>query len=112
MANPDSDLPPYDPQRILSAPFPERVRLVCRSWVVWYYTFGVNCTRKFSRSHTHLFHFVKDEKDFTFNGDAIRVPSARQLVYGDGRANPVGRLPDDTHYLCHLAMGEQGDHRE
>jgi hypothetical protein len=26
------DLPPYDPQRILSAPFPERVRLVCRSW--------------------------------------------------------------------------------
>jgi hypothetical protein len=26
------DLPPYDPQRLLSAPFPERVRLVCRSW--------------------------------------------------------------------------------
>ena len=26
------DLPPYDPQRILAAPFPERVRLVCRSW--------------------------------------------------------------------------------
>ena len=32
----------------------------CRSWVVWYYTFGVNCTKKFSRSHAHLFHFVKD----------------------------------------------------
>ncbi len=29
---PDSDLPPYDIGRILSAPFPERVRLVCRSW--------------------------------------------------------------------------------
>ena len=28
----DADLPPYDPQRMLSAPFPERVRLVCRSW--------------------------------------------------------------------------------
>jgi hypothetical protein len=27
-----TDLPPYDPQRILAAPFPERVRLVCRSW--------------------------------------------------------------------------------
>ncbi len=23
----------------------------CRSWVIWYYTFGVNCTHKFSRSH-------------------------------------------------------------
>jgi hypothetical protein len=28
----DSDLPPYDVDRMLSAPFPERVRLVCRSW--------------------------------------------------------------------------------
>ena len=28
----DRDLPPYDPERILAAPFPERVRLVCRSW--------------------------------------------------------------------------------
>src|SRR5436190_14569818 len=64
----------------------------CRSWVIWYYTFGVNCTKKFSRSHTHLFHFVKDHKHFTFNNKIIRVPSARQLVYADGRANPNGRL--------------------
>jgi Transmembrane protein of unknown function (DUF3556) len=27
-----SDLPPYEPSRLLSAPFPERVRLVCRTW--------------------------------------------------------------------------------
>lgn len=74
-------------------------KLVCRSWVIWYYTFGVNCTRKFNRSHAHLFHFVKDPKKFTFNGDDIRVPSARQLVYGDDRANPKGRLPDDTWIL-------------
>jgi hypothetical protein len=26
------DLPPYDPDRILAAPFPERIRLVCRQW--------------------------------------------------------------------------------
>ncbi len=71
----------------------------CRSWVIWYYTFGVNCTKKFSRSHTHLFHFVKDPKSFTFNADAIRVPSARQLVYADDRANAKGRLPDDTWIL-------------
>jgi site-specific DNA-methyltransferase (adenine-specific) len=72
-----------------------------RSWVIWYYTFGVNCKNKFSRSHAHLFHFVKDEKNFTFNADdpEIRVPSARALVYGDKRANPAGRLPDDTWIL-------------
>ena len=69
-----------------------------RSWVVWYYTFGVNCTKKFSRSHVHLFHFVKDENNYTFNAEdpQIRVPSARALVYADKRANPAGRLPDDT----------------
>jgi site-specific DNA-methyltransferase (adenine-specific) len=73
--------------------------LTCRSWVVWYYTFGVNCKQKFSRSHAHLFHFVKDPEKFTFNVDAIRVPSARELVYGDKRANAAGRLPDDTWIL-------------
>src|SRR5262245_34990246 len=73
----------------------------CRSWVVWYYTFGVNCTKKFSRSHTHLFHFVKNRKKFTFNGQdpTVRVPSARQTTYADGRANHDGRLPDDTWIL-------------
>jgi site-specific DNA-methyltransferase (adenine-specific) len=79
--------------------FQRELGLVCRSWVIWYYTFGVNCKAKFSRSHTHLFHFVKDAKAFTFNADAIRVPSARQLVYADNRANAKGRLPDDTWVL-------------
>jgi site-specific DNA-methyltransferase (adenine-specific) len=75
-----------------------QVGFATRSWVVWYYTFGVNCTKKFSRSHVHLFHFVKDADNFTFNSDdpQVRVPSARALVYADKRANPAGRLPDDT----------------
>lgn len=77
----------------------QQVGFTCRSWVIWYYTFGVNCTKKFSRSHAHLFHFVKDRENFTFNDEAIRVPSARQLVYGDKRANSKGRLPDDTWIL-------------
>ena len=89
----------------------QEFQLTCRSWVIWYYTFGVNCKNKFSRSHAHLFHMVKDAKTFTFNVDAIRVPSARQLVYGDRRANPKGRLPDDTWILRpqDLADGFQSD---
>ena len=79
--------------------FRRELGLVCRSWVIWYYTFGVNCRKKFSRSHTHLFHFVRDPKNFTFNAQEIRVPSARQLVYADRRAHPTGRLPDDTWIL-------------
>jgi site-specific DNA-methyltransferase (adenine-specific) len=78
-----------------------KIGFTTRSWVVWYYTFGVNCTKKFSRSHVHLFHFVKDDNNFTFNAEdpQVRVPSARALVYADKRANPAGRLPDDTWIL-------------
>ena len=73
--------------------------LTMRNWVVWHYTFGVNCTKKFNRSHAHVLYYVKDPKSFTFNADAIRVPSARQTTYADRRANPVGKLPDDTWVL-------------
>lgn len=67
-----------------------------RNWVVWFYTFGVHCKQKFTRSHAHLFYFVKDPKKFTFSSLEVRVPSARELVYGDKRADPHGRVPDDT----------------
>lgn len=74
---------------------------VCRSWVIWYYTFGVNCKANFSRSHTHMFYFVRNPKKFTYNAadPDLRIPSARQLVYGDSRANSAGRLPDNTWIL-------------
>lgn len=77
----------------------QKLGFTCRSWVIWYYTFGVNCKMKFTRSHAHLFHFVKNPNCFTFNAEAIRVPSARQLVYNDKRAESKGRLPDDTWIL-------------
>ncbi len=77
----------------------QKIGFQCRNWVVWYYTFGVHCKQKFTRSHAHLFYFVKNSEDFVFNVEAIAVPSARQLVYGDRRANPSGRVPDDTWIL-------------
>jgi site-specific DNA-methyltransferase (adenine-specific) len=64
--------------------------------VIWYYTFGVNSTRKYTRSHAHLLYFTKCKTVFTFNVNDCRVPSARAMVYNDKRANPDGRLPDDT----------------
>lgn len=77
----------------------QSVGFTCRNWVIWYYTFGVHCKHKFTRSHAHLFYFVRDPNRFTFNRDEIAVPSARQLVYGDKRADPRGRVPDDTWIL-------------
>ncbi|HQR08860.1 MAG TPA: site-specific DNA-methyltransferase [Gemmatales bacterium] len=79
----------------------QQLGFLMRSWVVWYYTFGVNCKYKFSRSHAHLFQFVKNPKKYTFLTEDLenRVPSARQLVYHDSRGAPNGRLPDDTWIL-------------
>jgi site-specific DNA-methyltransferase (adenine-specific) len=72
-----------------------------RNWIIWHYTFGQQTKKMFAKSHTHILYFTKspDPKDFTFNADAIRVASARQTTYADARANPKGKVPDDTWYL-------------
>ncbi|HSI32259.1 MAG TPA: site-specific DNA-methyltransferase [Tepidisphaeraceae bacterium] len=70
-----------------------------RNWIIWHYTFGQQTKAKFAKSHTHIFYFTKDAKAFTFNADPVRVASARQTTYADARANPKGKLPDDTWYL-------------
>ena len=70
-----------------------------RNWIIWHYTFGQQTKRMFAKSHTHILYFTKDEKNFTFNADAVRVASARQTTYGDARANPKGKLPDDVWFL-------------
>ncbi len=67
-----------------------------RNWIIWHYSFGQSQRRKFCRSHTHIFYFVKDPRRFTFNDRLLRFPSARHTEYQDLRANPLGRLPDDT----------------
>lgn len=81
--------------------------LTMRNWIVWHYTFGVNCSKKFNRSHAHILYYTRHPQTFTFNADGIRVPSARQTTYADRRANPRGKLPDDTWVL---RPQEEGKH--
>lgn len=74
----------------------DELGLVMRNWIIWHYTFGQQTKDKFARSHTHIFYFVNNPKNFTFNDHAVRVPSDRQLIYDDRRANPAGKIPDDV----------------
>jgi len=74
----------------------DELGLTMRNWIIWHYTFGQQMKRKFARAHTHIFYFVKDAKHFTFNDNAVRLPSERQLIYNDKRANPAGKMPDDV----------------
>jgi len=92
----------------------EELGLVMRNWIIWYYTFGQQTKNKFARAHTHIFYFVNDKTDFTFNDHAVRVPSDRQLIYNDRRANPKGKMPDDvwTEFsrVCGTFKERQGWH--
>ena len=67
-----------------------------RNTIVWFYRFGPHQKGKFGRDHQQILYYVCDPKHFTFNADAVRVPSARQTKYHDGRANPKGRVPGDV----------------
>lgn len=74
-------------------------KLHLRQHLIWAFTFGVNCTDKFTRSHCHMLHMTKTKTRFTFNPKELLVPSARELVYKDKRAKKGGRLPDATWML-------------
>jgi len=74
----------------------DELGLIMRNWIIWHYTFGQQTKTKFARAHTHIFYFANDSKNFTFNDYTVRVPSDRQLIYNDRRANPVGKMPDDV----------------
>ena len=84
-----------------------------RNWLIWYYTFGQNQRKKFNRSHTHILYFTKDKDNFIFNSTEIRIPSARQQIYHDKRAHPLGKVPDDVWEfarVCGSFKERLGDH--
>lgn len=75
------------------------MRLFKTRHVIWAFTFGQKAQRKFTRSHCHLLWLTKHRSKYTFNLDAVKVPSARQLVYNDKRAVAGGKPPDATWML-------------
>jgi len=89
-----------------------KIGFTMRNWIIWHYTFGQQTKKKFALSHTHILYFTKEKPDpgmtnLKFNADAVRVASARQTTYADVRANPKGKLPDDTWYLRPQETGEE-----
>jgi site-specific DNA-methyltransferase (adenine-specific) len=70
-----------------------------RNSIIWHYTFGPCQQRKFTPSWTAIHYLTMDPTSFTFNWEAVAVPSARQLVYHDRRAQAKGKTPDDVWVL-------------
>jgi site-specific DNA-methyltransferase (adenine-specific) len=70
-----------------------------RNTVVWHYTFGPAQKSNFTPSWVALHYHIASPNGWTWNPEAVRVPSARQLKYGDRRANPSGKVPDNVWAL-------------
>lgn len=73
--------------------------LSIRNRITWHETFGVYCHNKFGRTSRPILYATKSKKDFTFNRDAVTVPSARQEKYADKRANPAGKIMGDVWHI-------------
>ncbi len=75
--------------------------LKLRNRIVWHFGHGLHATRRFSGRYEVLLWFTKDD-DYTFNLDAIRVPSkypGKTHYKGEKRGlpsgNPLGKNPSD-----------------
>jgi DNA modification methylase len=82
--------------------------LKIRNCITWHETFGIYCHRKFGRTSRPIFYAVKDAKAFTFNREAVTVPSARQTKYRDRRAAAGGKIMGDVWEISRVC----GTHRE
>ena len=56
--------------------------MTIRNRITWHETFGVYCHNKFGRTSRPIYYATKSPKSFTFNKDAVTVPSARQEKIG------------------------------
>jgi site-specific DNA-methyltransferase (adenine-specific) len=86
----------------------KRARLHVYQIIVWEESFGVNCPRKYNMTTRPLIWAVRDPKRFTFNREAVNMPSDRQAKYNDKRANPAGKNWGAVWRIKRLA----GTHKE
>jgi len=68
-----------------------------RRIIVWWETFGNYASGETNLSPACRFihYYTKSDQPF-FNTTELRDPSARQMVYGDKRANALGKIPDSV----------------
>ena len=81
--------------------------LICRSWVVWYYTFGVNCKYKFSRSHVHLFYFDRTITETSVCQRRTIIKGGKEACAADTEAG--GEIHGKMEIRFHTTMDLEQD---
>jgi adenine-specific DNA-methyltransferase len=94
------------PLDIYFYPLFKKLGLQLRNRIVWTFEHGLHCSVRFSGRYETLLWFTKTE-DYTFNLDAVRVPSKYPgkthfrpgPKYGCPSGNPLGKNPSDVWKL-------------
>lgn len=94
----DGEVFPLD---ILYYPIFKRLNLYLRNRIVWHFGHGLHASRRFSGRYETILWFTKS-KEYTFNLDAVRVPSKypgkrhyKGPNLGQPSGNPLGKNPSD-----------------
>ena len=89
-----------------------------RNRIVWTFGHGLHCQNRFSGRHETILWFTKSE-DYTFNLDAVRVPSKypnKRYFKGPNKGelscNPLGKNPSDVWDIPNVKSNhiEKTDH--
>lgn len=83
--------------------------------VVWNYGAGVAAKKFLSPRHEKFLWYVKNEKSYTFNLDAIRDPDVKypdQKKNGKLRCNTIGKNPSDVWQIAKVTSGAERSSKE
>jgi len=67
------------------------------SWITWFYTQGIGKTKGFSPRHDDILMFTKNEKDFVFNLDNVRIPQKFYRSVNNMRGANPGNVWEFSH---------------
>lgn len=81
------------PLGALHYPMFKKHDLILKNWIIWHYNGGPNTKNRLSGRYENLFWFIKNNNEYTFNLDSIRVPAKWHM---DPRVNPLGKNPTDV----------------
>jgi adenine-specific DNA-methyltransferase len=83
--------------------------------IVWHYGAGVAARSSFSPRNEKFLWYVKDDRQYTFNLDAVRDPNVKypnQKKNGKVKCNPAGKNPSDVWHFAKVTSGRDRSSQE
>jgi len=93
----------------------DKIPMFLNQEIVWNYSAGVACKNYLSPRNEKILWYVKDEKKYTFNLDAIRdknVKYPNSKRNGKLRVNTLGKNPSDVWEIAKVTTGQNRSSEE